>query len=136
MLSWRERERKIKSLEIHVSTNSLNTIFSGYVPYLCKHSNLLELYWNWYDLLPVNKNRFINKKLKSQFINSEFKRHNLHKKNLLPSYLVLNVIQGGQPWIFDQIPLLLDQFSHPEEVKYLKPFRYGICINSKNDPKK
>lgn len=125
MCAFMKRKRKkIKSLEIHVSTNSQITIFTGFVTYLCKHSNLLELYWNWYDLLPVNKNRFINKKLKSQFINIEFKRHNLHKKNLLPSYLVLNVIQGGQPWIFDQIPLLLDQFSHPEEVKYLKPFRY------------
>lgn len=85
MCAFMKRKRKkIKSLEIHVSTNSQITIFTGFVPYLCKHSNLLELYWNWYDLLPVNKNRFINKKLKSQFINIEFKRHNLHKKKLTP----------------------------------------------------
>lgn len=38
------KRKKIKSLEIHVSTNSQNTICSGFVPYLCKHNNLLELY--------------------------------------------------------------------------------------------
>lgn len=35
---------KMKYVEIHVSTNAQNTILSGFVPYLCKHSNLLELY--------------------------------------------------------------------------------------------
>lgn len=43
MCAFMKRKRKkIKSLEIHGSTK--NTILSGFVTYLYKHSNLLELY--------------------------------------------------------------------------------------------
>lgn len=60
----KRKRKKIKFFEIYGSINFLNIIFSGFVIYFYKYSNLFELYWNWYDLLFVNKNRFINKKLK------------------------------------------------------------------------
>lgn len=81
-----------------------------------------------------NNRIFLAKNSSEHYISSGILIHDtIHIKNLLPNYLVLNVIQGGQPWIFDQIPLLLDQFSHQEEVKYLKTIY--ICFN-KIDPKK